>query len=280
MQKHTNPFAIETMRDELAKARNLDKLRAMYLASYPQIPDQNSPKLWDTLNLEQKPLITVNPMEEDRLKIVSHFIKGGNLEILNIGFGSGNLERKYFQSYSQASVNWYGIDISPASVKKVQQDFPQGKFEIGNIAKMKLQSDHFDYAIAVEVLEHIPPKNTLQALSEVKRVVKPGGYFIISVPLNEGLEEMISRDENPNAHVRVYTPELIKGELLIAGFIIQGEKKLFAFHNWYRVKTVLAKYIFKKFKPNNIIILAQKPVIAILLFWLLTNLVISMIFLN
>lgn len=261
MQKLNNPFATEARRAELAQALNFDELRKMYSAAYPQIPDHNTPKLWDKLNWEQKPLITMNPMEEDRLKTVSRFIKGENLHIVNIGFGSGNLERTYFQSHSQARVNWHGIEISPASIQKVQHAFPQGKFEVGDIVHMKLPSDHFDYAIAIEVLEHIPPKNILKALSEVRRVVKPGGYFILSVPLNEGLEEMIARGENPNAHVRVYTPELIQGELRIAGFHILNEKKLFAFHSWYRVKTVLATYVlFRKFKPNNIILLAQKPV--------------------
>ncbi len=261
MQKQNNPFAVEAIRAELAKAQNIEELRKTYSASYPQIPDQNTPKLWDRLNWQQKPLITINPMGEDRLKTVSSFIKGENLHIINIGFGSGNLERTYFQSHSQAGVNWHGIDISPASIQKVQHEFPQGKFEVGDIVNMKLPSDHFDYTIAIEVLEHIPPKNTLKALSEVRRILKPGGYFILSVPLNEGLEEMISRGENPNAHVRVYTPELIEGELRIAGFHILNERKLFAFHTWYRVKTVLATYLlFRKFKPNNIILLAQKPV--------------------
>jgi len=188
-------------------------------------------------------------------------LKGGNLNIVNIGFGSGNLEREYFQSQSQANVNWHGIDISPASVKKVQQEFPNGKFEIGSILDMKLPSDYFDYAIALEVLQLIQPRNTFQALNEVKRVVKPGGYFIVSVPVNEDLEGMIARGENSHGHVRMYVPELIEAELRMTGFTIQDEKNLFAFHKWYRVKTVLAKYVlFRYFKPNNIIIFAQKPV--------------------
>ncbi len=188
-------------------------------------------------------------------------LKGGNLNIVNIGFGSGNLEREYFQSQSQANVNWHGIEISPASVKKVQQEFPNGKFEIGSILDMKLPSDYFDYAIALEVLQLIQPRNTFQALNEVKRIVKPGGYFIVSVPVNEDLEGMIARGENPHGHVRMYVPELIEAELRMTGFIIQDEKNLFAFHTWYRVKTVLAKYVlFRYFKPNNIIIFAQKPV--------------------
>src|SRR6266487_1950128 len=144
-------------------------------------------------------------------------LRGDNLNIVNIGFGSGNLEREYFQSQSQANVNWHGIDISPASVKKVQQEFPNGKFEIGSILDMKLPSDYFDYAIALEVLQLIQPRNTFQALNEVKRVVKPGGYFIVSVPVNEDLEGMIARGENSHGHVRMYVPELIEAELRMTG---------------------------------------------------------------
>ena len=261
MHKQANPFATEATRAELAKDRNFDELRKTYSASYPEIPDQNTPKKWDLLNVPNNPVITPNPMEKDRHKIVSGFIKGENLKVIHIGFGSGNLEHTYFQSHSQATIKWHGIDISPASVKKVQREFPNGEFEIGDIVHMKLPSNHFDYAIASEVLEHIPQSNTLKALREVWRVLAIGGCFIISVPLNEGLEEMIARGENPNAHVRVYTPELIKAELQMTGFTILREKKLFAFHKWYKVKTILAKYVFfRKFKPNNIIILAKKHI--------------------
>src|SRR5262245_17234339 len=126
MQKQKNPFAIETARANLAKARNLDELRRTYVSSYPQIPDRNTEKLWDDLNIDEKTLITANPMEDDRLKIVSNLIKGEDLRILNIGFGSGNLEQTYFHSHSQTSVHWSGIDISPASVRKVQKEFLRG----------------------------------------------------------------------------------------------------------------------------------------------------------
>ncbi len=71
---------------------------------------------------------------------------------------------------------------------------------------------------------------------------------------------MISRGENPNAHVRIYTPDLIKAELRIAGFKILKEKRLYAFHNFYGLKTLIAKHLLpRKFNQNNIIVLAQKP---------------------
>jgi ubiquinone/menaquinone biosynthesis C-methylase UbiE len=191
-------------------------------------------------------------------------LKGDKLKIVNIGFGTGNLEREYFQSQSQAKGNWYGIDISPAAVKMVQKEFPNGKFEVGNILEMKFPNNHFDYAIALEVLQLIVPRNTFQALGEVKRVVKPGGYFIVSVPVNEDLEGMIARGENYHAHVREYTPKLIEAELQIAGFTIKDDGRLYGYSKlgrYVKFEDVLAKdAVFKKYKPNNVLIFAQKPV--------------------
>lgn len=261
-----NPFQIEEERARLSTSLHVSQINELvqtYSEFCSEIPNKNTPGLWDKLNLQEKPLITKNPMEKDRLKTVLGFIKGKNLQIMNIGFGSGNLERMYVKKQSFSGIHWYGIDISPASVKKVQKEFPQGNFEVGNILKMRFPHNYFDYVIAIEVLEHISPRNTFHALREIHRVIKPAGYFILSVPLNEALEEMIIKGENPNAHVRIYTPELIQAELYIAGFTVLREKKLFAFHNWYSLKTFIAKYLLiRKCKPNNIILLAQKSNMA------------------
>lgn len=260
MKKQLTPFEVEEMRAELARKFEFDELRRMYTSEYPQITDQNSSKLWNILNLEKKPLITSNPMEDERLRIVAQLIKGVNAQILNIGFGSGNLERTYFNTHKTKKIKWFGIDISNKSVNKVQQENPEGKFSVGDIMKMKFPDDRFNYVVALEVLEHIPPNQILKALSEVFRITQPGGYFILSVPLNEGLEEMIKKGENPNAHVRVYTQDLIVAELIISGFRILNEKLLFAFNDHYSAKSAIARYSpIKRWKPNNIIILAQKP---------------------
>lgn len=51
---------------------------------------------------------------------------------------------------------------------------------IGSIESMPLPSDHYDSALSVQVLEHVPDTDT--ALREVYRVLKPGGIFVLSVP--------------------------------------------------------------------------------------------------
>ena len=111
----------------------------------------------------------------------------------------------------------------------------------------------------MEVLEHILPSKIFIALNEIKRVLKGNGELIMSVPLNEGLEELIKRGVNPNGHVRIYTPELVFAELKISGFRVQKRKLLYAFRNLYTLKKTLQNTIMKKrWKPNNLIIFARK----------------------
>lgn len=260
MNKSLNPFIIENKRAKLAKKKQYKRLKSTYTSQYPAIKDLNTAKLWDKLHLEKKTIKLDHPMEEERLRIVSRSIKGNAISVLDIGFGSASLEREFFKR-SIKNIIWNGIEISSTLVKRAKKEFSQCKFTIGDIIKLNYQNKSFDYVIALEVLEHIPPKNTFKALKEIHRVIKPGKYFIVSVPMNEGLETMIAQGENPNAHVRTYTPELIKAELEIAGFKILKEKMLFAFPNHYKLKSFLAKKIIPwKFKPNNIIIFAQKPI--------------------
>ncbi len=260
MKNYKDPFKVEKLRAKLAKEERLNQLLETYTKRYPEIQDQNTPALWDYLNTEGRKLIKDNPMEEDRLNFVKKLIVGQSIQVLNIGFGSANLESKYFKSHAKRKVYWHGIEISEISIKAARKKFPGEKFKKGDISDLKFPNNYFDFVIALEVLEHIKPSNTLKSLKEAYRVVKSGNYFIVSVPLNEGLEKMIAKGENPNAHVRMYTPDLIKTELKIAGFKIIKEKILFAFGNLYRIKSFIAQYLLlQKFKPNNIIILAQKP---------------------
>lgn len=260
MHNKLTPFEVEKMRTTLAERSEFDELRKLYTTGYPQIADKNTGALWDRLNLQEKPLITENPMEEERLDLVAELIRGDQLRILNVGLGSANLEQKFFEGRPRQCVQWCGIDISSDSVKKAQREYPDANFSVGDILNMNFPEGSFDYVIALEVLEHIPPVHVLQALKEVSRVLKHGGYFIASVPLNEGLEEMLAKGQNPNAHVRVYTPALIEGELRISGFRVLNEKWLYAFHSLHSIKTFIARYsLVRKWHPNNIVVLAQKP---------------------
>jgi len=197
-------------------------------------------------------------MARDRLNTVSNLLDKIKGRILNVGFGSADLEEIFFRK-SRVGVSWYGIDISPLSVDLASKRFPNLKFDLGNLNNLKSANNFFDCIIILEVLEHIPPNEIFACLKRVYKVLKRKGKLIISIPLNENLQKMFKTGLNPNAHVRVYTPDLIEAELHISGFRILWKKNLYAFHSNYYIKSLLVNLIFKTYRhPNNFIIVAGK----------------------
>lgn len=114
---------------------------------------------------------------------------GGN--VLEIGTGSG-----------------YGIElISPSAAafvtvdkhlpETVLDDYPNVSFRRMKVPPLDLPQNLFDWVISFQVIEHI--KDDFAFLSEVKRVLKPGGKFIVTTPNSK-----MSLTRNP-WHVREYT---------------------------------------------------------------------------
>lgn len=195
-------------------------------------------------------------MEEHRLSYVTKLIPYRSIQLLDFGFGSAKLETKL--SGRDQDLTIFGVDISPLSVEKASKKFPAWHFLRGNGNKLKFESDFFDYVVALEVFEHISPRDIFKTLREVHRVMKREGVLIVSVPINEGLEEMIIHGRNPNSHVRAYTKAILETELYIAGFKTIKSKYLYAFNKFYKTKNLLVTLLPTLRDPNNLILVAIK----------------------
>lgn len=253
-----NFFAIERQRSALAKEKAFKKLLATYSKKYPYISDENSAKLWDKLNREHNTSCSTNPMEMDKLHTVARNLSQSTGNILNIGFGSGNLEAVISQKIGMRNFRWEGIDISVKSVKDAQKKYKGCRFYTGDIRTYKLKNQYYDVVLALEVLEHIQPFELIKVVRKIYKSLKPGGKFIISVPLNEGLEQMLKNGINPNAHVRDYSEELIKAELMLAKFTIEESYLFYAFNTHYGLKKLLPRLIPNFRQPNGILVIASK----------------------
>ena len=104
--------------------------------------------------------------------------------ILDIGCGGGiNINRM-----AKDAKKVYGIDYSIESVKlskKVNEKFiEEQKVEIieGNVEKLPFEDNTFDIVTAVETVYFWP--NIEKCFGEVKRILKPGGTFLIGLETN------------------------------------------------------------------------------------------------
>lgn len=97
---------------------------------------------------------------------------------------------------------------------EVGYHYPKDVIEL-DITKLNFEDNYFDVIICNHVLEHIP--NDYQAINELYRVMKPGSFGIIQVPLSLKLEktfEVKTKNENERRklfgqsdHYRIYAKD-------------------------------------------------------------------------
>ncbi len=96
------------------------------------------------------------------------------------------------------TVSYTAIDKNGTLLNHLQNKYPSGIFIEQNIPPFSdIPSDTYDSLVSFQVIEHI--KDDKKFISEVHRVLKPGGKAIISTP-----NRLMSLSRNP-WHIREYT---------------------------------------------------------------------------
>ncbi|MFA5300779.1 MAG: class I SAM-dependent methyltransferase, partial [Lutibacter sp.] len=227
-----NPFRAEELRHRLAHNGDLSALKRTYTKNFAEIKDLNKKKFWNKRIVIDRPGLKHNPIYQDKMDIISRHLRTQKGKILDIGFGWGVLENKIADN---KNIQVSGIDISTEAVRYAKANL-KGKFKTSNIFDIPFEKNEFDIVVALDILEHIKPSKIFSAYKEIHRVLKKGGTFFVSIPINEGLEEMVKKGSNPVSHLRIYTPDIIQAELKLSGFEIVKTEFRFAFRKLYKLK--------------------------------------------
>lgn len=108
------------------------------------------------------------------------------------------------------------------------------EYTSGSLTQLPFSNQNFDCCLASEVLEHI--EDDRKAVSEIARVLKPGGMLLISVPTPPAPPDP--------AHVREgYTLSSLGALLEDAGFSLK--RHAFCQHFWMRLFYQLWQWQFK-----------------------------------
>jgi SAM-dependent methyltransferase len=101
--------------------------------------------------------------------------------VLNIGVGSGHLERQAFAR------GWRPHALDPDGEALAKLAAAGVVAHAGYVEAMPLGSDTFDFVVASEVLEHLSDEQRGAGLKEIARILKPGGWLLGTVPYDETL---------------------------------------------------------------------------------------------
>jgi SAM-dependent methyltransferase len=130
-------------------------------------------------------------------KLLTPFLKS-DMQMLDAGCGAGGT-MEYMTKYGSI----VGTDISDEMVEHCRKLGLSAYCE--NIINLSFEDEMFDLVLCLDVLEHLPEEMT--ALEELKRVIRPGGLLVLSVPAYRSLW---GKHDELNNHYRRYN----FGELL------------------------------------------------------------------
>jgi ubiquinone/menaquinone biosynthesis C-methylase UbiE len=115
-------------------------------------------------------------------------IKG---KILDYGTGKGFLLQHLSDNYS--NIELYACDFTDTVAKETGNKFKNlGSFK-GCLHITRLpspyQENFFDFVFLIETIEHLTDNYLHATLKEIQRILKPGGYIVITTPNNEMIEK-------------------------------------------------------------------------------------------
>jgi SAM-dependent methyltransferase len=127
-------------------------------------------------------------------RVIARLRLRSTARILDAGCGSG---RNMVELARYGSVT--GVELSPLAIDAARSR-RVGEVFAGSVSEMDLPDHSFDLAVCLDVIEHLPDDRA--ALSELRRVVEPGGALIVTVPAYQWLW---SAHDVANEHHRRYS---------------------------------------------------------------------------
>jgi len=98
--------------------------------------------------------------------------------VLDVGCGDGFVAKVILSSRKDKFD--VGLDLSESEISYARKSGSYKKTIVGNVYSLPFGNEAFSTVFSNSVIEHIPDLD--KSLSEISRVLKPGGEFIITVP--------------------------------------------------------------------------------------------------
>lgn len=116
----------------------------------------------------------------NRYRIINNLVKSKfrrGMKILDLGCGSCN--------WNLDGLEVFGIDLNEGLLKSAKSKKRIYNYRVADSTDSGLEDESFDIVVASEVIEHIPDYGRM--IAEMHRILKPGGFAIISVPFDAPL---------------------------------------------------------------------------------------------
>ena len=158
-------------------------------------------------------------------------------QVLDAGCGSGRTLEE-LTDYGHVS----GIELSPDAAETARN---RGAFEvrIGRLEELPWDAATFDLTTCLDVIEHTPDDRV--TLRELRRVTKPGGWLLVTVPAYQALW---SQHDEANHHYRRYGRVMLRAAGVQSGWRVE---RMTSFNSLLLAPAAAVRLARRRMRPTN-----------------------------
>jgi ubiquinone/menaquinone biosynthesis C-methylase UbiE len=177
-------------------------MRDFYEGVWAALPDDPEPWAWE----RRRALLLAEARPGER--------------VLDLGCGAG----RFVTALRAAGAEPIGVELAEAALERARRNVPGADFRLVEPdGSLPLGHGEVELVWCSEVLEHVPDTGAL--LTEVRRVLKPGGRLLVTVPDHGRLRRMLiallrheAHYDPLGQHLRFYTRRSLARALQATGF--------------------------------------------------------------
>jgi SAM-dependent methyltransferase len=133
------------------------------------------------------------------------------LRVLDLGCGTGLMLRRL----ERRGCRVVGVDMRPEGLRQLRHTSPGSPTVQADATRLPFAGDSFDALLLLDIVEHVDDR---ALLAEVRRVLRPGGVAVLTVPAFPWLWSF--RDEAAG-HLRRYTRRGLVRSVAAAGLAVR-----------------------------------------------------------
>lgn len=134
--------------------------------------------------------------------------------VLDAGCGTGRL----VSTLQAGGLEVTGVDLSPGMLDVARSLHPEVRFHVADLARLPFDAEAFAGVLAWYSLIHVPPEDLAGPLTEIARVLRPGGFFLTGFQIGSGRRTVHHASGGVKDYeAYLWTPDAMAGALLRAG---------------------------------------------------------------
>ena len=118
------------------------------------------------------------------IAVLTRLVTVAGRDVVDVGCGGGALVR----ALAARGARITGVEISQSQLATAIENDPGGgaSYMVGLAQQLPLSEESVDVVVFMRALHHVPAPETLEALREARRVLRPDGVVYVCEPLPEG----------------------------------------------------------------------------------------------